>query len=228
MKELVDHLLSAAEQLPEGARFMLGIAGIPGAGKSTLATSLEAALNDVRPGIAVTVPMDGFHLSNEVLCERGLLELKGIPATFDAHSFVQLMQNVRKVPAQLVLAPLFDRSIEASVEDAIAVGPEKKIVLVEGNYLLLQESPWAVLKDLLDEVWFVAASYETVLPRLIERHCQGGRTESGAYEKIQCTDLPNAVLVEKTRVYAHRAVDFQLGENGQVAAARLSECCKIN
>ncbi len=133
-----------------GRPALLGLAGAPGAGKSTLARALVAAV----PG-SVVVPMDGFHLPTAALAARGLVGERGTPRTFDAGGYLALLRELHDGAA--VLAPAFDRSVEEPVPAAIAVPAQTPLVITEGNYLLLDSAPWAAIRELLDEVWFVEA-----------------------------------------------------------------------
>lgn len=190
-------------------RYLVGVVGYPGAGKSTFAAQLVEAINHLRGfEIAVVVPMDGYHYSNEELDRRGLRPLKGIPDTFDAEGFVRLISELKACCDKSIYCPLFDRSIEASIENEIEVKGEHKIVVSEGNYFLLDREPWKQLPDLFDEIWFINSSLEIILPRLLERHKACGRDEAGTRAKIESTDFPNAKLIEGTRSRATRIIDL--------------------
>ena len=184
---------------------MLGIAGPPGAGKSTLAGALAGAVGDQRgDGVAVVAPLDGFHLSNEILDRRGLRSVKGAPQTFDAAAFVAALRRVREEPT--VLWPDFDRVAEATVPDAIPIGPEARLVITEGNYLLLDQQGWREVRQLLDAVWYVDAPRNVLRRRLIERQIASGRPEQDAVRHVDESDLPNAELVARTRQLADRVI----------------------
>jgi pantothenate kinase len=207
MQELVAGLCAKLAALGNGERYMLGIAGYPGAGKSTVSEALVRGVNEkVFGNPAMVVPMDGYHFSNAKLADMKLLELKGIPDTFDAYGFVDLLRRLRNTTDENVYCPLFERGIEASIENAIVIEPKHKLCIVEGNYLLLRKKPWDECKDYLDEVWFLDVAIDTILPRLIARHLQGGRTPDGARSKVDSTDLPNARLIEQTRPYADKLI----------------------
>lgn len=166
---------------------MVGIAGAPGAGKSTLAARLA------EPTGAVIVPMDGFHLSNETLTAQGRLDRKGEPASFDRAGFVTLLRRIRA--GEPVRAPAFDRSRECTVPDSIEV-PSDRPVIVEGNYLLY----WPEVAEVLDEVWFVSVPEDVRIDRLVARHVRYGRTEADARTRARAgSDGDNARLVEATR-----------------------------
>jgi len=194
----------------KNGRFMLGIVGPPGAGKSTLAEKLFAEIEQLKPGLAVVVPMDGFHLDNQTLEEMGLLHLKGIPDTFDGAGFVSLLEQIQHAPMKLATTPIsvptYDRSIEGSVIGEVFVRPEHDLVIVEGNYLLLDSDPWGKIKSLCDETWYLDVPESVLLPRLIQRHMAGGKDRQAAEEKVNSTDLPNARLVAQSRERADRII----------------------
>jgi pantothenate kinase len=188
-------------------RFLLGITGPPAAGKSTLAGALAAAVAELRgAGFAVVAPLDGFHLSNETLDRLGLRSVKGAPQTFDAAAFVAALRRVRAEPAARVLWPDFDRAAEATVPEAIPIDPEARLVITEGNYLLLDQPEWRDARRLLDEVWYVDAPRDVLRRRLIARQIAGGRSKADAVRHVDESDLPNARLVAGTRQLADRVI----------------------
>jgi pantothenate kinase len=182
-------------------RTVVGIAGAPGAGKSTLA----AELVDRLAGRAVLLPMDGFHLPQATLVERGSRDRMGAPDTFDVDGFVATLAALRPAFANsggTVLAPGFDREIEEAVPDAIAISPEFPIVVTEGNYLLLQTGGWQRVAPLLDASFFVTVDRDIRLARLTARHERFGKTPTDAAAWAEGPDERNAVLVEDS---AHAA-----------------------
>ncbi|MGW4633198.1 nucleoside/nucleotide kinase family protein [Nocardia sp. NPDC004415] len=188
-----------------GRRVLLGIAGPPGAGKSTLARRLCAALGKS----AVVAPMDGYHLRNAVLRERGALERKGEPDTFDVAGFVADLRALRETPVGTAVAwPLFDRAIDEPTEGGVVVRDER-VVVIEGNYLLLTEDEapgWSGVRELLDACWYLDAPREVITTRLVDRHVLGGRTPGAARSKVTDSDLRNADLVARGRTRADRVL----------------------
>jgi pantothenate kinase len=180
-------------------RYVFGIAGPPGSGKSTLAAELGTALR------APVVPMDGFHLPNDVLRDRGLLAVKGAPETFDARGFLSLVRAIRDA-SETVSCPAFDRTIDAPVADRISVVPGDVVVVVEGNYLLLDRPPWSSLSEVFDAVAYLDVPSEIRRARLIARHVEFGRDPVDAAEFVHRSDEANAVLVEASRIRADLVV----------------------
>ncbi|MDO9416378.1 nucleoside triphosphate hydrolase [Pararhizobium sp.] len=178
-------------------RYIVAIAGPPGAGKSTLADALAEALAAAGAAVAV-LPMDGFHMDNGILEERGLLARKGAPETFDVRGFIDIVDAVRGGDVE-VLVPVFDRSRELAIASARAIKPETKIVLVEGNYLLLTEGLWAGLEGKFDFSVFVGPSYEVLEDRLRQRWVHYGLDEAGIQWKLYGNDLPNGKRILDNR-----------------------------
>jgi pantothenate kinase len=190
-------------------RTVVGIAGAPGAGKSTLA----AELVDRLAGRAVLLPMDGFHLPQATLVKRGSRDRMGAPDTFDVDGFVATLAALRPAfaPAfgnsgETVLAPGFDREIEEAVPDAIAISSEFPIVVTEGNYLLLQTGGWERVAPLLDASFFVTVDRDIRLARLTARHERFGKTPTDAAAWAEGPDERNAVLVEDSAHAATHAI----------------------
>jgi pantothenate kinase len=189
----------AAGLAAPGTRRLLGICGPPGAGKSTLAERLVAALGDR----AVLVGMDGFHLAQRELVRLGRAERKGAPDTFDAAGYVDLLRRLRRTgpdtaDAETVYAPEFRRDIEEPVACAVPVPPEVPLVVTEGNYLLLPDDPWPKARAALDDVWYLAPDEDLRLRRLIDRHRRYGRSPEEARRRALRFDQANADLIAAT------------------------------
>lgn len=186
------------------ARLVVAIAGAPGSGKSTLAEKLRDDIADAGESVAV-VPMDGFHFDNRVLEERGLLSRKGAPETFDVAGFRHLLGRIVAREPDIAI-PVFDRSIEIARAGAAIVPAGTRIILVEGNYLLLNEEPWTGLRPLFHLTVWLDVPVEELERRLIRRWLKHGFTGGAARQKALSNDIPNAQRVTA----GSRAADFTL------------------
>ncbi len=187
--ELASTILEASEPARDKAsgRFLIGIAGPPASGKSTLAEGLCALIG---PDVSSVVPMDGFHFDDRVLAERGLSHRKGAPETFDFRGFEVLLRRIRSEENEIAF-PVFDRSMELSRAGAGLIPLSARIVFVEGNYLLLDEAPWLQLASLFDLTIFLDAPRDELDRRLVERWRMHGRDPQAARHWIDSTDRPN-------------------------------------
>lgn len=196
--------------LPNDRRFVLGIAGPPAAGKSTLAAGLVAALNAGGGEPAAVAPMDGFHLTSAALAATGSLHRKGEPDTFDVAGFVARLAALRAAPSGSPVSwPTFDRVLDDPVPDGV-VFTTQRIAVVEGNYLLLDEPGWREARGFLDTVWYLDATDAVLEPRLRDRHLAGGKSAAETENKIAHSDLPNARTIAGSRPRA----DVYLRERG--------------
>ena len=201
-----------------GRRTILGVAGCPGAGKSTVSAALLEELGDD----AVLVGMDGFHLANAELLRLGRRDRKGAPDTFDVHGYVALLRRLRDQEGRAdgrpggppVYAPVFDRALEESIGSAVAVSADVPLVVTEGNYLLLDEGGWEGVRPLLDEVWFLDVPEEVRRRRLLARRQSYGEPADRAAAWVDGVDAANAAVVLPTRERADVVVPFA-GEAGR-------------
>lgn len=197
-------LVAEAERLAvRGERRILGITGAPGSGKSTLAAALGDALGDR----ARVVGMDGFHLAQTELSRLGRTDRKGAPDTFDALGFVALMARLRSAVDEVVYAPCFDRALEEPIAGAVAVHREVPLVIVEGNYLLIDDGAWGAVRPLLDRCWYLDPGDRIRRARLIARHRAYGRSAAAAREHALGSDERNAHLIAASRGNADLIVD---------------------
>lgn len=187
---LADLLLA---RLPARGRLLVAIAGAPGSGKSTLAERVRAEVEARQPGTAVLVPMDGYHLDNAVLAPRGLLARKGAPETFDADGLAAALARIRA--GETVAVPVFDRDLDLARAGGRTVEAGHRLVLVEGNYLLLDRPPWSTLAGLFDLTLMLEVGEPELRQRLIDRWLSYGLDPAAAIRRAEGNDLANARVV---------------------------------
>jgi pantothenate kinase len=204
MSEIAHRAAPIYKRAGKANRFIVATAGPPGAGKSTLSARLHELLPE---GASEVVPMDGFHYDDAVLERRGLRARKGAPETFDFAGFEALLKRIRAGEPDIAI-PVFDRSMELSRAAASIVATETKFILVEGNYLLLDEEPWSRLAPLFDFSIFVDVPRNELERRLLERWHEHGRSDADARAWIASNDMPNIDRVLDRR----RAADLVIGD----------------
>ena len=148
---------------------------------------------------AVQLPMDGFHLADAELERLGRRDRKGAVDTFDAYGYLELLRRIRAQAGEVVYAPACDRDIEQPIAGSIAVSPEVRLIVTEGNYLLDDEPPWPSVREQLSEVWFIDLPREVRHRRLVARHIQFGKSPEQAEAWVNTVDEPNAERIEKCR-----------------------------
>nr|WP_269439681.1 nucleoside/nucleotide kinase family protein [Arthrobacter sp. zg-Y40] len=185
---------------------IVGVTGAPGAGKTTLVEALVQALNPEDQPLEshrfAHVPMDGFHLSDRELTRLGLLQRKGAPETFDAGGYAALLERLAAPRTAVVYAPGFERTLEQPLAGDIPVFPAARVILTEGNYLLLDRPEWRQVRSRCAEVWFCEPEEELRVERLVERHIRFGKDPVTAAAWVQDVDQPNADLVRTFRQHA--------------------------
>ena len=173
---------------------ILGLAGPPGSGKSTLA----ARMADACGTRAAVLPMDGFHLSNATLAERGLADRKGAPETFDVVGLVALLEALRAPGRDDLAAPTYSRALHEPVADALPLPTTLDVVIVEGNYLGLADGGWERVRPLLDRLWFLDVPWDVTRDRLIARRVATGRDAAEATAWVDSVDKANDALIRTT------------------------------
>lgn len=186
-------------------RIVIGVVGKPGAGKSTLTSQL---ISNLPKDSAVLIPMDGYHLSNKQLAKLGISDRKGAFDTFDSDGFVKLLKSVNRESEKDIYFPVFYREIEESYAADGVVPANTKLVITEGNYLLLDRGGWEAVREELDEVWYIEVDDRLRLDRLTKRHQSYGRNYEEAFAWASGSDEKNAELVAKTRDKADVIVEI--------------------
>lgn len=193
-------------------RTALGIAGAPGAGKSTLVEQLLLA----RAGAPIAhLPMDGFHLADVQLDRLGARDRKGAPDTFDVHGFVATLRRLRAEADVPLYAPGFERELEQPLAAAVLIPPSARLVITEGNYLLHDVDGWERVRPLLDDVWFLDLDDDVRRDRLVQRHERYGKSPEQARAWVAGSDEPNAALVARHRERADVVVRAGVNRRGR-------------
>ena len=199
---------SIRDLLVPGHRCFVGVVGAPGSGKTHAARFLQRQVSDV---VVSIVPMDGFHLANDVLEALGRREYKGRPDTFDVAGFINLLDRLERRETGPVYAPRFVRQIEEPIAGSLAIAADVELVIVEGNYLLVDEPPWDAVAPRLDATYYLDTPEPVRIERLLVRHSRTyGATRAADW--IERVDRPNSAIVEATRsradvLVAHFEID---------------------
>jgi pantothenate kinase len=211
MSDIPDHciaeLVARIDAAAAGSqRFIVAIAGPPGSGKSTIAQALTDRLNQREAAIAALFPLDGFHFDDAVLKARGDLARKGAPHTFDVAGYRAALDRLRRNESEPVAIPLFDRSLELSRGSAALIEPSHRIVVTEGNYLLLDDKPWSDLARSFDLSIFIDCPEEELDRRLRDRWRFFRLPPEEIERRVTGNDMPNARLIRDMS----RPADIQL------------------
>ncbi|CAG9994400.1 unnamed protein product [Clonostachys byssicola] len=183
------------------SRVVIGIAGVPGSGKTTLATAVASRINQIQGSaedLAVSIPMDGFHYSRKHLANmpnaEEAIHRRGAAFTFNGEGFFNLVQSLVNSPTELIYAPSFHHEIKDPVANSIPIPPSARIVLIEGNYCALDEAPWRDAAALMTRLWYADAPAEVAHSRLAPRHLASGivADEREAWKRATGTDELNA------------------------------------
>lgn len=197
----------AADLVVDRRRAILGVAGAPGAGKTTFVEALVAEVARTHgPTWVAHLPMDGFHLADVQLRRLGAMGRKGAADTFDVYGYAHILHRVRANPEEEIYVPGFERELEQPISAALVIPSAARLVVTEGNYLLHDEQPWPEARAELDEVWYVTTDDDVRISRLIARHVQFGKSPEAAAEWVTRSDENNAQLVAASSAMAHRVI----------------------
>ena len=212
--------LAAIDELTPDSRHLIAVVGPPGSGKSTFSELLERRLNRAGPDRARVLPMDGFHYDDAILEERGQRARKGAPFTFDVDGFDSILSRLRRTDAPEVAVPVFDRAIEISRGAARLIPRTVDIVIVEGNYLLLDEKPWAKLRKHFALTVHLDVPLPELRGRLHERWSHYGFSAKEIEEKLEGNDLRNASYISKNSGPAN----FRIAESDWIQRLHQETC----
>ena len=192
-RENLDALAATVEQMMQNGRRrqFVAIAGAPGSGKSTIAEALFKHFETLHPGKVAILPMDGFHFDDAVLHDMGRRPFKGAPDTFDVGGLKSILARLKDPSEASVAVPVFDRSLEISRGSARIIPSDVTLILVEGNYLLLDEEPWLGLHPLFDLTIFIDVPEAELRRRLRRRWVKYKLNEEEILHKLDGNDLPN-------------------------------------
>ena len=186
-----DELVRSTAELDASRRVVVAIAGAPGSGKSTLAERWVSRLNEATSGTAALPPMDGYHYDDSILVERGLRARKGAPETFDVLGLLHMLDRLKRNQEDEIAVPVFDRDLEISRAGARLIPRAIRALIVEGNYLLLDQHPWSSLHAMFDITVAIDAPEDILRQRLVERWRGYGFSPTEIEVKVEGNDLPN-------------------------------------
>ncbi len=184
-------------------RYFIALSGPPASGKSTVSEKLVKDLT-LKGHNSSILQMDGFHYDDQILKQKSLLLKKGAPETFDVMGFLNFLFRLQN--ENEVAIPIFDRSLELSRSSAVIISKETRVVIIEGNYILLKTHPWRELHKFFNSTIMINTKHEILEKRLIERWRSFNIPEEEIKQKVFENDLPNGVNVYKNSILA----DFNL------------------
>ncbi len=202
-----DELIAKLIEASGDNRIIIAIAGPPASGKTTYSHVICRQLNELERGICAVLSADGFHYDNIYLKQKGWRERKGAPHTFDVDGLFHILKRLTLNSEQQIAIPVFDRKLEISRGAATVISGAAKIIIIEGNYLLLKEPPWAKLKEHFDFSIMLQVSEETLTERLEKRWRDFGFSDKQIQLKLDANDLINVKAVCEESTLADYIID---------------------
>uniref|UniRef100_A0A914YZQ1 Phosphoribulokinase/uridine kinase domain-containing protein n=1 Tax=Panagrolaimus superbus TaxID=310955 RepID=A0A914YZQ1_9BILA len=188
-------------------RIMIGLAGPPGSGKTTTAQKVCEKINEfIADGAATVLPMDGFHIPRKKLQEMEnpeyLFKRRGAPFTFDSEALLAIIKKLKSNKETTVKAPSFDHALKDPIQDDIEIPASIKLIILEGNYLLLKDPVWFEISEEFDQKWLITADWEIIKDRLIQRHLKAGICSNydEALARANENDIPNGHYIIENSV----------------------------
>lgn len=191
----LEQLIARIRATKRDGRLIVAVAGPPGSGKSTAADKIVETLNAEQSGLAALLPMDGFHFDDAVLNTMGRRAYKGAPDTFDVGGLRSLLHRIAANEEPEIAVPVFDRDLEISRGSARLIPSSVQIIIVEGNWLLLNDEPWPRLHAQFDLTVMVEVPEAELRRRLTERWQGYGLSADEIAHKLDGNDLPNGLRV---------------------------------
>ncbi|KAF5230575.1 hypothetical protein FANTH_13777 [Fusarium anthophilum] len=214
--ERVERLLTRQKLSAPTQRILIALAGVPGSGKTTLSDALIKELKKNGISDVAVLPMDGFHYTRTYLSSfrdpDEAFRRRGAPFTFDAAALLDLVVLLRKTPVTthsepqiIIKAPGFDHAKKDPIPNAIKISSRAKVVIIEGNYVLLDQDPWSRISTLVDDKWFVDVPVDIARERLASRHLRAGieMTTEAAIKRADENDIPNGEYIRSHLLEPH-------------------------
>lgn len=209
-KDLTERIIKLLQSKPKNQRLLIGLAGSPGSGKSTISYNVTERINKFfGEDVSIVLNQDGYHYTREELSKFPEPELafkrRGAPFTFNPKGFLELIHKIKKPispETKDILAPSFNHKAKDPEPNSKIITPAHRIVIIEGNYVLLKDEYWREISAIVDEKWKIKVEPLQARRRIVKRHLEAGisATEDEAIERCNNNDLVNAVYIRENSV----------------------------